>query len=215
MGTYVAACTFYTVFLQKDPTFIAYEPAIDPLFAENIRKAVKEIVYDSLLNWNIGKFKPVADFSFIKSNSQFTITCTNSSTYATDYLWNFGDGDTSSLENPVHTYTTMGVFPIVLESFSCGDTATKLDTVAFVMGVNELLSSKSKVYPNPSTGWVNIETPSTISITKVLVLNTQGKLVLNSSTTTGVDLSSLQNGVYWIKIQTKSSGFIIKSVIKE
>jgi len=33
---------------------------------------------------------------------------------ATSWLWSFGDGDTSTLENPVHTYTTNGPFTITL-----------------------------------------------------------------------------------------------------
>jgi gliding motility-associated-like protein len=43
-----------------------------------------------------------------------TVRFTNSSTGATSYLWNFGDSTTSTEENPVHTYTSYGTFPVTL-----------------------------------------------------------------------------------------------------
>jgi PKD repeat protein len=54
---------------------------------------------------------------------QFTDTSTNQ---PTSWLWNFGDGSTSSLQNPVHTYTTSGVYTVRLDATnnlgSCWDT---------------------------------------------------------------------------------------------
>jgi len=42
------------------------------------------------------------------------------------WSWNFGDGGTSSLQNPVHTYTTAGTYTVRLDAAntlgSCGDT---------------------------------------------------------------------------------------------
>ncbi|PWB70390.1 hypothetical protein C3F09_09150 [candidate division GN15 bacterium] len=32
----------------------------------------------------------------------------------TDYLWNFGDGYTSTEQNPLHTYEAVGIFPVTL-----------------------------------------------------------------------------------------------------
>ena len=39
-----------------------------------------------------------------------TVTFTNESTNADDYLWDFGDGVTSTLASPNHTYTQPGVY---------------------------------------------------------------------------------------------------------
>jgi PKD repeat protein len=33
---------------------------------------------------------------------------------ATSWLWDFGDGGTSTLENPVHTYISAGTYPVKL-----------------------------------------------------------------------------------------------------
>ncbi|MFA6363812.1 PKD domain-containing protein [Methanoregula sp.] len=42
---------------------------------------------------------------------QFTDTSTN---FPTSWLWNFGDGGTSTVENPVHTYSSAGTYTVQL-----------------------------------------------------------------------------------------------------
>ncbi|MFN4083504.1 MAG: PKD domain-containing protein [Bacteroidia bacterium] len=48
------------------------------------------------------------------------------------YLWNFGNGNTSTLINPVNIYSSVGTYPISLVSsneFNCHDTATSIYNV--------------------------------------------------------------------------------------
>ncbi len=62
---------------------------------------------------------PNADFNVAVDG--LTITCTNNSSNATSYLWNFGDGNTSNQTNPVHTYDDAGTYTITLTATnSCG-----------------------------------------------------------------------------------------------
>lgn len=44
-----------------------------------------------------------------------TLTFINTSANATSYQWNFGDGTTSTLSHPVHTYSFPGSFQITLK----------------------------------------------------------------------------------------------------
>jgi PKD domain len=54
-----------------------------------------------------------ADFGYNLTNN--TITCSgNDSTYGAQFLWQFGDGHTSTDINPTHTYLTPGFYPITL-----------------------------------------------------------------------------------------------------
>jgi len=60
---------------------------------------------------------PVASFiadTMVACNVPFTVTFTNTSTGGTNYLWNFGDGGTSTLQNPVYTYTASGTYNVTL-----------------------------------------------------------------------------------------------------
>ncbi len=58
----------------------------------------------------------VANFSAAPLSGSFplTVTFTNASSGATDYIWQFGDGATSTETNPIHTYTQNGVYTVVL-----------------------------------------------------------------------------------------------------
>jgi gliding motility-associated-like protein len=46
------------------------------------------------------------------------ITCSNASTGASSYLWDFGDGITSSLAQPVHSYAAAGIYLVKLKAFN-------------------------------------------------------------------------------------------------
>jgi len=47
------------------------------------------------------------------------VTFTNNSVNATTYLWDFGDGGTSTSPNPTHTYNSYGVYTVKLKATGC------------------------------------------------------------------------------------------------
>ncbi|MBO7652348.1 MAG: PKD domain-containing protein, partial [Bacteroidales bacterium] len=59
---------------------------------------------------------PVADFTGTPTTilERESVTFTNNSQYAATCLWNFGDGETSTEMNPVHTYMTPGTYTVTL-----------------------------------------------------------------------------------------------------
>ena len=73
---------------------------------------------------------PVADFTANVTKScsvPFVVNFINTSTGATNYIWNFGDGSpVSTLQNPVHTYITAGTYNVSLIAVNanglCSDT---------------------------------------------------------------------------------------------
>lgn len=63
---------------------------------------------------------------------ELTVQMTNNSTGIVSQVWNFGDGNSSLLSNPSHTFTTPGSYAvqlIVLDNIGCPDTATQVVTV--------------------------------------------------------------------------------------
>jgi Zn-dependent metalloprotease len=50
----------------------------------------------------------------------------NNSFSALQYIWNFGDGGTSTQENPMHTYTAQGTYTVTLIAIGCNGVADTL-----------------------------------------------------------------------------------------
>ncbi len=75
--------------------------------------------------------KPVVNFSMNDSTSckaPFSINFTSLAPGATSYLWDFGDGTTSSLANPSYTYVTSGSYTVsltVTNASGCSTTISK------------------------------------------------------------------------------------------
>ncbi len=58
---------------------------------------------------------PIASFQFTISETNFLeVIFANYSTNATTYSWNFGDGESSTEQNPTHVYSTAGTYQVVL-----------------------------------------------------------------------------------------------------
>jgi len=78
-----------------------------------------------------------ADFSWLSysqctnDSTQFTSTYTTNSGFSTGFLWDFGDGNTSTLQNPNHLYATAGNYNVqLIVNWGCiADTVTKSITI--------------------------------------------------------------------------------------
>jgi gliding motility-associated-like protein len=72
-------------------------------------------------------FTPTPAAACVNTNVQFNST----SLGAVGYFWDFGDGNTSTLTNPFHTYSTAGVYNVKLKvtSGTCSDSITVPFTV--------------------------------------------------------------------------------------
>ncbi|MBS1575174.1 MAG: PKD domain-containing protein, partial [Bacteroidetes bacterium] len=91
--------------------------------------------------------QPTADFSAapIPVCASDPVLFTDLSTTADAWLWNFGDGTTSSAQNPSHKYTTTGAFNISLTvtNSGCPATITKANYVTVRPPI-----SKFNIIPN-------------------------------------------------------------------
>ena len=67
-------------------------------------------------NIQVSNIKPVADFSYVANDEVVSFT---DESYDVDgsillYNWDFGDGGTSTVQNPVHSYSARGPFIVIL-----------------------------------------------------------------------------------------------------
>ncbi len=76
---------------------------------------------------------PNADFNPIIFGSQLTLI--NTSTRADSYLWDFGDGNSSTEESPVHNYAANGTYVVTLTTKNdCGE-HTKQNSVMIAIDI--------------------------------------------------------------------------------
>lgn len=100
--------------------------------------------------------KPDANFSTpgttISCDTPLTVSFANSSTGSgtLSYLWYFGDGDTSAVQSPIHTYLDSGLFDVslvVTDQNGCKDSVTIVDNVQISDVVASFTMSSDTVCP--------------------------------------------------------------------
>ena len=212
-GSYAAACTFYTSMFRKSPLNISYNYSLSPIDAETIRSAVKAVVFDSLTHWyNIDEF-PIASFNTIHNGLQVSFTST--SVNAHYFNWAFGDGATSNEKNPTHTYISQGNYTVTLITEYCGLYDTTSQTVAVAPAGIETINSFVVIFPNPVRNILTITTESEIS--GIAIFDVGGRILLATnliqSRNTEIDLSALEDGIYFICVETKS-GIAVQKIVK-
>jgi len=80
---------------------------------------------------------PVAIFSFTGYNrpAPCEVTFSNTSTEASTYLWEFGEGGASTDQNPKHTYTNSGTFTVKLTAVGTGGSNSITKSVTILSAV--------------------------------------------------------------------------------
>lgn len=88
-----------------------------------------------------------ARFTFTKNflNLNFTNTSVGAGTNTT-YLWNFGNGATSTQANPSYTYPLPGMYKVVFKVTTTLSTGTCIDSVVYYINVNSSNPCKDSGY---------------------------------------------------------------------
>lgn len=77
----------------------------------------------------VNNYSAIANFTMSANNAKVgsTIIFTNTSQYASTYLWDFGNGNTATSIDAAETYTTQGIYKVqLIASFgTCSDTSYK------------------------------------------------------------------------------------------
>lgn len=134
---------------QKDPT-ITYTSAGTYSVSLVASNGEKTDTYQQ--NVSVSYKQPTASFTF-KTEAPLKVVLTNTSTNATSYEWDFGDGKTSTEKNPTHRYSAVGSYIITLVAKNPSGSQQYRQTVqitapkVFVRGLRyESVGKKGKYY---------------------------------------------------------------------
>jgi hypothetical protein len=133
-GSYLAACTFYSSIFKKSAVGSTYWPnAIDSASAYILQQIGSSTVLDSLGVWNIFN----ANFGFQQYND--SISFTNLSSNYESVFWDFGDGITSTDENPTHKYTLNGSYTVILTAITNAACIQDTQTISITVNINTVI----------------------------------------------------------------------------
>lgn len=148
------------------------------------------------------------------------------------YLWDFGDGTTSTQQYPFHQYAVLGHYVVCLTvtgTNSCTSTFCDSSSVHktagmsslhvipnTVTGINEVSVVKTlKAYPNPMTDELNVEIETNIhdNLAYTLTDNLGRTIVKNDITSPQLKIStaSLDKGFYFLSVSDKN-GKALKTI---
>jgi hypothetical protein len=162
-----------------------------------------------------------ADFTSVVNGLEVDFTSTSSG--AVSYLWDFGDGNTSTEPNPTHTYASPGMYEVSLAIVGlCGDDEETqvVTTTSAITGID--LVPVVQVIPNPTPDNFLVALTAAHPVDVVLELNdVSGRQIkrveqtlaqgLNEVRFEGLDLPS---GLYPLNLITPSGTMTIHVAIQ-
>ncbi|MGB3468539.1 MAG: PKD domain-containing protein, partial [Cyclobacteriaceae bacterium] len=151
-----------------------------------------------------------ATFSF--EENDLSLSFADESPDASSWSWDFGDGNTSTEQNPIHVYEVPGIYTVTL-IVDDGCSVTIEIPVGITSTSDVGAASGFAVYPNPASGMVfmdNLEFGSDrltlrlhdISGKEVVVKDFVGERI-------DLSLSGLNSGLYFISVSERGANSIL------
>ncbi|MBI2968603.1 MAG: PKD domain-containing protein [Bacteroidetes bacterium] len=178
-------------------------------------------------NWykNLANGDPSWDYDFliipmttatITSNYSFftnglDVTFTNTSTGASSYHWDFGDGNSSDSTAPGHTYSSQGNYTVVLYSYggdtSCFDTASQtINVIPVGIDGKKNQTNDEFIHFTLRDNILSIVSYKVSGIKIYDILGKEsGKFKVKKGEITDIKIDNLEKGIYFIISTTEIS----------
>jgi PKD repeat protein len=221
-GPYTLMPLTVTVLFTTYP-ILAANPSISTTtsyayLAKEAKGPVISFSYDSVsqpitATWSVLPPFPVAKFG-ADTGVAGLVTFLDSSSNATTYSWNFGDGSSvNTTASPTHTYTANGTYDVCLTVTNASGTSTICDSVhvtTVTVGINEITPSDYRIYPNPASDVIQLDLSlmdqgTLNSLSEIVIYDLLGeKMKTLPITQTTISVKDLSNGIYLIGVMDKN-----------
>ena len=131
----------------------------------------------------------------------------------TSFLWDFGDGSTSTDDNPMHTYTVEGTYTVklLITDAASSDSIVKVDFIdALPNGLNKIDAINNiAIFPNPMSNDQSLFIKHEgIDVVKIQIIDILGKTVdfnlSRSGNISQVSFNSISKGIYFISFYSNN-----------
>lgn len=162
---------------------------------------------------------PAVSFTSATSGGGFTIDFTYTGSSGVTWAWDFGDGGTSTLEDPSHTFSTDSVYNVCLTvtDLATGCSNTHCEAIGIVGIGNSLAGGYVNVFPNPATEVLNIEySLGSSAVVNADLFSMNGTLLktvqsaASASGTLSIDVRELPAAVYTLRISTPTGVKVVR-----
>lgn len=155
----------------------------------------------------------ISVYALPAQNAGFTYTV-NGNTYSfidttagsTNWVWDFGDGNSSSNQNPVYTYSQTGSYTVTLiVTGPC-----KVDTITMIvdvypLGINSVTEkTRLQCHPNPTQDLMYIQSAQGVSLIEIYNLHGQKlkSITLQNMKSSVISTKDFPQGVYYLRAHT-------------
>ncbi|MCF8461516.1 MAG: PKD domain-containing protein [Flavobacteriales bacterium] len=153
------------------------------------------------------ELQPVASFNFTVSNN--AVLFQNASSFGDSYLWEFGDGSTSTDESPVHVYSQLGVYQVTLTvTNACGSQSVTITVNTINTGIATAETNAFSLYPNPASTELYLQSSLAMDEKVQLdIVSISGQPIRSTQITgiqannrTQINVNGLAQGVYYLRV---------------
>jgi PKD repeat protein len=148
------------------------------------------------------KPEPLASFTVNKTTAPAgeEVSFTNTSSDATSFYWDFGDGTNSAEQNPSHSYSSPGTYTVTLTATGEGGSNSVSKSLTITLPVN-IVPGSSAMNISLAETWQTVQSKLGTGYTQY------GPILLTSGSTSYVihPLESKSKGIYLYFLSLKSS----------
>lgn len=161
------------------------------------------VVIDTICGYQIA-----ANFIYNQHSDSFAFLNTSTGSYEAS-AWSFGDGGNSSAQDPVHVYSTPGLYTVTLVitdvNAPCSDTFISQITVAPFVSIHETDEGASgfSIYPNPSKDNFTVSVSENFIGKTLTVTDVTGKRVATvqlKAVNKKLETVGWTRGIYFVRV---------------
>jgi PKD repeat protein len=164
---------------------------------------------------------PAVDFFWAQNGLVMTFTDLTANT-PISWEWDFGDGGTSTLQNPAHTYAALGTYNVCLTVTNDCDTSTSCKAVDVLVGVRDPQAwSELTLYPNPAQDLVTLHgLADKGGLLNTTLFDVFGRKLIATESQVGRDFSQdlslegLSAGVYFVEVSKGGQSKVFRLVVE-